>query len=261
MTTTPTTRGYFGSAFFSNGYFGTDYWKERVPVPAPVVTTGALGGIGGGKGLMYEELPSSVWAIDQSTTTFATALVGKLKESHDRMERILPRDPLSRPRHLGETYDLREKVKNYREKASDLEKSLKEANAKVAIPWKLLEEARTEISRLRAMAADQDAELQNLQRTIERQAVDLSEVKVMLGAMASIQLPPFEEVWAKTLADLPTLPSSPPPITIPWVEILGAAAGFAFTALVIPDDWPVARTVGYAASSALVLAAGKKMFS
>jgi hypothetical protein len=46
--TVPTTRGYFGSAFWGNGFFGSDYWKERVPVPTP--TTGG-GGIGmGGSG-------------------------------------------------------------------------------------------------------------------------------------------------------------------------------------------------------------------
>jgi hypothetical protein len=42
----PTTRGFFGSAFFSNGFFGSDFWKERVPVPVPTpVPTGGGGGI------------------------------------------------------------------------------------------------------------------------------------------------------------------------------------------------------------------------
>jgi len=258
--TTPTTRGYFGSPYFNVGYFGADYWKERVPVPAPVVLTGANGGIGGGKTLYYEELPPSVWAIDPSTTGFATVLAGKMNERHEMLEKLGHVDPLSKKHRSTTEYDLRETVRRLREKAADLERALAEANAKVMLPWKLLEEARAEIDRLRAAAAQHDVEIEQLQRIVQRQALELSQVKAMLGAVQSIKFPPFEELWAKTMADMPVA-AARAPIEIPWAEVLGAALGFVLTATVVPKTWPMAKAFGYAASSALAFAAVRRVVS
>lgn len=263
---------YFGSFQFASNFFASNHFAAVChPVPPnPPRTFFAGGGVGGGKTVYLEELPPGIWGPDPKKATYAQVLAKKIR-SKSYPDGLKTQDPL-KTKKVPQEYGLKQTIHELKEQIASLQDALARANAQTMIPWKLLQNAMAEIERLKSSVAHAEAEQVRTSALVEEQRrmiAELQERTVQADPEAGIQwnidpasvfaLTPFEAVLARTMGAIEPSTVPAPATPFPWAEAAAAAAGFLITAKAIPESWTGARAFGYAASTALLMAALKRL--
>jgi hypothetical protein len=208
----------------------------------------------------WEDLPPGIDDVDAATSTFATGISDKLKETREKLQEELKK--------VRTGTALRSEIVNLRRRCKELEGELDKLNQKKHLPWKLFKKAQTERVLLRSALQNAEAQLVELRARVEAQQQEIDHLRALqspvlsgemdegieynLKPLEDIKLPPFEAVWNKIapdkLIEQKELKDVQP---FPWIELLAATAGFIITSEAIPEEYKKTKMVGYSLSTAL----------
>jgi hypothetical protein len=241
----------FRSYPFANYAFaGYAFWGGGTPVPPPVpaAVSASVGGWGGGKGMMMEELPPEAKGLDSEVSTHATV-------SDFRTERRLT--------DFGgkSSTELRRVTTELRARVRELEAKLAAATEKEAVSLDLYRSALGEIRKLTAavVAAEAKIEALKVEESVSHFHPDPEADFVYdYTPLENISLPPFESIWSKVTAGIHGLPEARKTEPFPWTDVVLATAGFILSANA-PKRWKTAKAVGYACSATLAISAASKL--
>ena len=222
-----TTAGYWGSTYWNKGYWGADYWKQRVEVPVPTFI--GSGGIGGGAGAFRvdsldncEPTPDEVWNENVKLLT-ENASVDKAKLDRAALGRCLR--------------DLQEKIERLRKKLDRNDKSTGRYSRR-----------RREHERLQNQIEILMARIHLIELNLEIKTEKIQKPKEVERIIERIVYVPQAQQQAVGMAD----------VEVGWSPgQYGASAVIAglVTHFVVPDDWEVAKGIGYAATAVLAIKA------
>lgn len=236
------------NTFASNAFAGNAFKGSGTPAPpVPATVSAGVGGWGGGKGVMMEELPPEAKGLDSEVSTHATV-------SDFRNERRLA--------DLGgkSSTELRRTATELRSKIRELEVKLAAATERESVSFDLYRSALGEIRKLAAAVAAAEARIEVLEA--EEVASHFhpdpeAEFVYDYTPLENISLPPFESIWSRVTAGIHGLPEAKKTEPFPWTEVALATAGFLLSSNA-PKKWKTAKAVGYACSATLAISAVSK---
>jgi hypothetical protein len=235
--------------FANNAFAGNAFRGSGTPAPpVPATVSAGVGGWGGGKGMMMEELPEEAKGLDSEVSTHATVSEAR------NARRFLDLRGKSSTELRRVTTELRAKVR-------ELEAKIAAANERETVPLALYLSALNEVRQLTAAVTAAEAKIAALkvEESVSHFHPDPeADVIYDYTPLENISLPPFESIWSKVTAGIHGLPEARKTEPFPWTDVVLATAGFILSANA-PKRWKTAKAVGYACSATLAISAASKL--